>query len=218
MARKARGGWKNRKDPMTWAKVLERRRKRLAARIGAAVEDVTNEISDAAKLLAIPASKISRQDNPGGRPPRKLFRRTPVRSKTNRKAFSGIVAVTSFWTFARTKAIKDIYARYGLSKELERRWLYVKQRVLATNFTGVPIRGRKATKADYVFTGAYEKKFFNRDPRLRQWAMNVGQNRRHVTYLRNPKARRDLVLQAGINDAKPYIEKYFKEAVKAGLK
>lgn len=208
MGRRARGGWKDRKDPVTWAKVLERRAKRLLNQTGKAVAEVTDATAYAARLLAIPARKVSRQDAPGGKP-LQLARKSPVRSKVIRSQLEGRVWVAAFWTAARTKAVIDIHNRFGQQEKLKRRWLWVKRRV-----ANVRTRGSKLRKGDYVNTGFYDKKFMNRDPKLRQWAINVKQDRRHVVYLKDKGMRRDLVLAASINDTKRFAKQSFKKAAK----
>ncbi len=181
------------------------------------VDQSTDEVAYASKLLAIPANRVSRQDAPAGKP-RTLRRKTPVRSKYFKSQLEGRVWVAAFWTFARTKAMQDILRRYALDQKTSsqggtRRWLYVKQRVLNANR-----RGSKYKAAEYLtLTGLYEKKFFNREPKLRQWAINVGQYKRHVVYANDRRVLRDLVLAAALTDTKSFISKTFKKAVHTGL-
>lgn len=183
------------------------------------VDQSTDEVSYAAKLLAIPAKRVSRQDAPAGKP-RTLARKTPVRSKYFKSQLEGRVWVSAFWTAARTKAMQDILRRYALDQKTSsqggtRRWLYVKKRVLSD------LNGRRGTKyraRDYVtLSGVYEKKFFNREPKLRQWAINVRQYKRHVVYANDRRVLKDLVLAAALTDTKSFISKTFKKAVQTGL-
>ena len=56
----------------------------------------------------------------------------------------------------------------------------------------MPTGGGQSTKrrSTRTLTGLYEKKFFNREPKLRQWAINVGQYKRHVVYANDRRVLR----------------------------
>lgn len=181
------------------------------------VDQATDEVSYAAKLLAIPAKRVSRQDAPAGKP-FTLARKSPVRSKYSKAALEGRVWVASFWTAGRTKAVLDILRRHGLDNKsgrdgLQRRWLYVKRRVVNDRS-----RTKRAKRGDFrVLSGVYDKKSFDREPRLKQWAINVRQYKRHVVYIKDRMVLKELVLAAALTDSKAFINKTFKKAVKTGL-
>lgn len=212
MPRRARGGWKPGKDPKSLAKALARREKRVYNGLKKATEEVTEGLYAHCKKLAWPVRRISKQDAPGGKA-RVAGRRSAVGRRIDRPSLAGYVSVKGFWTAARTKAIRAIYARHGLDDKLKRRWLYVRQRVL--NVTGQ--RGRKATAADYRWT-APVKKHLSRDPKLAQWAQNTKQDQRHVIYVSDRRVKIDLVLAAGLNKNALLFKYEFQQAIKKGLK
>ena len=199
----AKSGWKKGKSPTDWARLMERRRSRLAKRLGVAITEITDDVTTAAKDLAIVAKRVSKQDAPAGKE-RTLTRRTPVRRKVNRRAYRGIVMVQGFWTGARSKAIQDIFARHGMGQQLLRKWLYVRRGEFVKNGP----RGQRAI----------EKVNISRDPGVRRWAINLGQHRRHVIYVSDPRVKRDLVLAASLNRTRPKRRATFRKAVKQGLR
>lgn len=199
----AKSGWKRGKGPDEWKRLMERRRKNVAKYLGKSIEECTDAVKDPARDKAIVAKRVSQQDAPGGKP-RVLSRRTPVRSRLNRKGLTGAIWCQRFWTAARSKAIRDIYARYGLGQQLLRRWLYVRR----GEFVAKGRRGlREIVKVN-----------LSKDAGLRQWAINTKQYLRHVLYITDGRVLRDLVLLAALGEAQPTIKRSFRAAIQRGLK
>jgi len=118
---------------------VERSQRRMDAMARQADRMIWDEVEAGAKLVEISARRraiVARNTNVQDDTTRRdLMRRTPVRVKKVKSAQTCLVVVTSFWTNARSKAIRGLYAKYGLTEKLSRRNLWV-QKVRRRTKTG----------------------------------------------------------------------------------
>lgn len=214
MARRARGGWKPRKDPASWAKQLQRKERKLTALLGRSLTSLTKDVADTAKEKAIVTKKrINKQDAPGGKA-RPRPGRSPIRSSVQKKNLVGIVRCQSFWTPARTRVIRALYAKYGLGQQLLRRWLYILKRPIGQ----FKKRGRPGARESIAGPAQLVKVNLARDPNLRRWAINTKQAWRHVLFLSDPRVRRDMVLASALNKNRSSIYSAARTAIKTAFK
>lgn len=171
--------WK--RPPSIMAKSLQRRKKRVERALGDGLQEAVKEAKREVERRIYLPDRVNKQDAPGGREI-SLTNRSPVRTKIRTKERRATIRVASHWTRARTRAVVNLFRKYGLASQLERKALWVR---LTPNFE--------------------VRESFRANPDLHEWAADRGQDTRHAVRLRDARIGRDLILGPGVASARPRI-------------
>lgn len=175
------------KKPTAYGRKLKKFAKDVDRQLLKALKIGTEEIASVAKERTVPAKRLSRQDAPGGRE-RSLARRTPVRSKVDKKAREGTVRVLGHWTPARSNTIVGLFRRYGrYQKDMVRKGLFVR--------------------------GQARRTLFSRNPHLKEWAIARNQYTRHAARIRDKRILRDLAVLPALEKSGPGINRAYDAAL-----
>jgi len=201
-------GFKGGRSGSAWARVLHKKAQKIKTSTDLIVRTGERQIRDEFRKRDLPAKQVNKQDHPGG----KAFRQNKpgnasVRTTTGNGFASFKLLVRSFWTAARTEAIKGILTYFGLVPMLFRSSLLIVRK---------KPRGVRARSA----AGPAVRVQFRKVPRLAAWASREdkgSQYLRHIIFAKG-KVLNSLVMEPTLKRSSERIVTLWKQAVVQNLR
>lgn len=202
-----RSGWKG-KTPGSMGRRLAKYQQILQREMSDAVGEATYAVRDTARKQAYQTRTVGATDSITGKA-RRFSGQSPVRTKVDRAASKGTVSAVPYYTYARTRAITNMFTRFGRRSQLTREGLVVNP---ANRGNYLQRRqGLKGKKPRLIR--------FADDPALQKWALKRKMLSRQKIYLSDAELIHSLVTRPALAKNTKRIRGFYEAAfISAGGK
>lgn len=127
----------------------------------------------------------------------------PVEVRTDPRSGTGYVQVDSYWAYARSRPVTNVYSRVGKGDELVRDGLWIQR-------SGRKSRGHKSRSGLRFLS-------LSSSSRFQEWAESHDVIRRDAVKIEDGRVLEALVLGPAVNESEPKLLRIYTNAVEEGL-